>query len=57
MTVVPTPRSWQRRGGDLLLGPAQILLGVALLAPEGPLHAYPTINAAVRAFRASRGTG
>ncbi len=30
---------------------------VSLLAPEGPLHDYPTINAAVRAFRASRGTG
>ncbi|WP_158288656.1 SulP family inorganic anion transporter [Ornithinimicrobium flavum] len=30
---------------------------VALLAPEGPLHHYPTINAAVRDFRASRGPG
>ncbi|GGK74200.1 SulP family inorganic anion transporter [Ornithinimicrobium pekingense] len=30
---------------------------VALLAPEGPLHHYPTINAAVRDFRASRDAG
>ncbi|GAA1182301.1 SulP family inorganic anion transporter [Ornithinimicrobium humiphilum] len=27
---------------------------VGLLAPEGPLHPYATINAAVRAFRAAR---
>lgn len=26
-----------------------------LLAPDGPLHSYPTINAAVGAFRATRG--
>lgn len=30
---------------------------VHLLAPEGPLHHYPTINAAVRDFRSARGTG
>jgi high affinity sulfate transporter 1 len=30
---------------------------VALLAPEGPLHHYPTINGAVRDFRATRGSG
>ncbi len=28
-----------------------------LLAPEGPLHNYPTINGAVRDFRASRASG
>ena len=27
MTVVPTPRSWQRRGGDLLLGPVVAVFG------------------------------
>jgi high affinity sulfate transporter 1 len=30
---------------------------VRLLAPEGPLHLYPTINGAVRDFRASRPAG
>lgn len=32
------------------------LQSVGLLAPEGPLWNYPTINAAVRDFRTSRGT-
>lgn len=30
---------------------------VRILAPDGPLHHYPTINAAVRDFRAGRSRG